>query len=117
MTTGPTPQTPARDELIAELLALPAAVGQAFHGASAHVEQRFGDEALFTGWLVTALDIARSSFRSWEATAEYVRSSPGVLDAMEHPQDARAWSESGRVLAGHSAALGVRLLSFKRVFP
>ena len=105
MTTGPTPQTPARDELIAELLALPAAVGQAFHGASAHVEQRFGDEALFTGWLVTALDIARSSFRSWEATAEYVRSSPGVLDAMEHPQDARAWSESGRVLAGHSAAL------------
>ena len=105
MTTGPTPQTPTRDELIAELLALPAAVGQAFHGASEHVERRFGDETLFTEWLSAALDIARSSFRSWEATAEYVRSSPGVLDALEHPQDALTWSESGRALSGHSAAL------------
>ena len=108
MTTGPTSQTPqpaTRDELVAELLALPAAVGQAFHGATEHVEQRFADEALYMEWLVVALDIARSSFRSWEATAEYVRSSPGVLDALEHPQDARAWSESGRTLSGYSAAL------------
>ena len=94
-----------RDELIAQLLALPAAVGQAYHGANAHVEHRLGSDDLYQEWLSAALDIAGASFRAWEAAAEYVRSSPAVLDALERPQDAQQWYEIGRSLSGHSAAL------------
>ena len=101
--TGNPSQT--RDELIAELLALPAAVGQAYHGATVHVEHRLGSDDLYKEWLSAALDIAGASFRAWEAAAEYVRSSPAVLDALERPQDAQQWYEIGRSLSGHSAAL------------
>ena len=94
-----------RDELIAQVLALPAAVGQAYKGATAHVEHRLGNDDLYHQWLSAALGIAGASFRAWEAAAEYVRSSPAVLDALERPQDASAWYESGRSLSTHSAAL------------
>ena len=97
--------SPTRDELIAQLLALPAAVGQAYHGATGHVEHRLSSDELYDQWLSAALGIAGASFRAWEAAAEYVRSSPAVLDALERPQDAGAWYESGQSLSAHSAAL------------
>ena len=97
--------SPTRDELVAQLLALPAAVGQAYHGATDHVEHRLGSEEHYDQWLSAALGIAGASFRAWEAAAEYVRSSPAVLDALERPQEARSWYESGRALSAHSAAL------------
>ncbi len=94
-----------RDELVAQLLALPAAVGQAYQGATDHVEHRLGSDEHYDRWLSAALGIAGASFRAWEAAAEYVRSSPAVLDALERPQEAASWYESGRALSAHSAAL------------
>ena len=102
---GPGAAPPTREELVGKLLSLPAAVGQAFHGSAEHVEHRLGDHDLYDEWLTAALDIAGASFRAWEATAEFVRWSPAVLDALERPHDARVWSESGRELSAHSAAL------------
>ena len=87
------------------MLALPAAVGQAYHGATEHVEHRLGSDEHYDRWLSAALGIAGASFRAWEAAAEYVRSSPAVLDALEKPQDAAPWYESGQALSAHSAAL------------
>ncbi len=94
-----------RDALVAQLLALPAAVGQAYHNATPHVENRLGSADLYHEWLTTALSIAGASFRAWEAAAEYVRSSPAVLDVLERPQEAQTWYESGRALSAYSAPL------------
>ncbi|MDA1096066.1 MAG: hypothetical protein O3B84_02265, partial [Chloroflexi bacterium] len=92
-----------RQELVDEVLALPAAVVQVFADTSPAVEKSLSTE-LYDAWLVDGLTIARSSFRAWEATVEYVRGTPRVLDALE-PHDIPIWSAYGKELSATSATV------------
>jgi hypothetical protein len=87
-----------------EVLGLPAAVGLVFRDVRPEVERRLS-EGLFRDWLTDGLAVARSSFRAWEATTEYFRATPHVLERLEEPRDLRAWSAGGKELSAASAAI------------
>ena len=55
-------------------------------------------------WAEEGLDLARQSWRSWEATGEYFRVSKDVLPILGFP-GFRRWAQSGRDLAELSSAL------------
>ena len=98
-------QPPTTEDLTAEILGLPAAVGQAFRAVAPEVERRLHDDQVYRHWLDDGLAIARASFRAWEATVEYFRSTPSVLDALQSPQDLPKWSVGGKDLSAASAAI------------
>ena len=55
-------------------------------------------------WVEEGLELARQSWRSWEAAGEYFRVTPEVLPALGF-QEFRRWTERGRDLAEVSSAL------------
>mgnify|MGYP005839322703 FL=1 len=55
-------------------------------------------------WAEEGLDLARQSWRSWEAAGEYFRVTPEMLPLLGHDVF-RRWSEHGRELAQLSSAL------------
>ncbi|MEE8346362.1 MAG: hypothetical protein V3S20_03340, partial [Dehalococcoidia bacterium] len=57
-------------------------------------------------WAEEGLDLARQSWRSWEAAGEYFRVTPELLPALGF-QEFRRWSHLGRELAEVSSALAV----------
>jgi len=57
-----------------------------------------------TRWAEEGLDLARQSWRSWEAAGEYFRVTPEVLPALGFEQF-RRWTQHGRDLAEVSSAL------------
>ena len=94
---------PTRQELLEQIGALPAAVGQAYRDASAVAQQRLSD-AGYDAWLADGLTIARASFRAWEATVEYFRATVPVLDAID-AEDLPKWTTGGRDLSTSSATV------------
>ena len=55
-------------------------------------------------WAEDGLELARRSWRSWEAASEYFRASPQVLPLMDFPA-LRRWAEQGRDLVELSSSL------------
>ena len=93
------------EELTQEVLGLPTAASQAFREVAPEVQRRLYDAELHSRWLADGLAIARSSFRAWEATVEYFRVTPSILDALESPDELPLWSAGGIDLSGASAAI------------
>ncbi len=94
---------PTRDELLEQVAALPAAVGQAYRDASSVAERRLTTTA-YDAWLADGLTIARASFRAWEATVEYFKATQPVLDALE-AEDLSIWTTGGKDLSNASATV------------
>ncbi len=94
---------PTRQELLDQIGALPAAVGQAYRDASVVAQRRLSDSA-YDAWLADGLTIARASFRAWEATVEYFRATVAVLDTVE-ADDLPVWTTGGKDLSGSSATV------------
>ena len=74
-----------------------------FRRAADTVEQILSPEEV-SQWAEEGLELARQSWRSWEAAGEYFRVTPEVLPALGF-REFRRWTERGRDLAEVSSAL------------
>jgi nitric oxide reductase NorD protein len=74
-----------------------------FHRSADAISDDVSDEEL-SQWAEDGLDLARQSWRSWEAAGEYFRVTPQILPSIGF--DAfRRWTKAGRDLAEMSSAL------------
>ena len=85
------------------LKSFPPALTQDFESALARVSPMLEPDEL-EEWAGRGLEIARHSLRSWEAAAEYFRSSGGLLEQMVYEQ-MREWCAVGAGLMETSPAL------------
>ena len=85
------------------LKSFPPALTQDFESALARVSPMLEPDEL-EEWAGRGLEIARHSLRSWEAAAEYFRSSGGLLEQMVYEQ-MREWCAVGADLMETSPAL------------
>lgn len=74
-----------------------------FHRSSAAIAELLSDEE-FGKWAEEGLDLARQSWRSWEAAGEYFRATPAMLPMLGLDGFQR-WARHGRELAELSSAL------------
>ncbi len=74
-----------------------------FKRSAAALDDSLGDDDL-RSWAQDGLDLARHSWRSWEAASEYFRASREMLPLLGL-QDFARWLEIGRELAGVSSTL------------
>ncbi|MEO6197654.1 MAG: hypothetical protein ABIP58_06030, partial [Dehalococcoidia bacterium] len=74
-----------------------------FRQAADNLGDRLSDDEL-RAWAEDGLDLARQSWRSWEAAGEYYRVSPQVLPIVGS-EGFRVWARHGRELAELSSAL------------
>ena len=85
------------------LKSFPPALTQDFESALARISPMLEPDEL-EEWAGRGLEIARHSLRSWEAAAEYFRSSGGLLEQMVYEQ-MREWCAVGADLMETSPAL------------
>ena len=74
-----------------------------FHRSSSAIADLVSDQEL-SQWAEEGLDLARQSWRSWEAAGEYFRATPQMLP-MLGLEGFRRWARYGRELAELSSAL------------
>jgi hypothetical protein len=99
--------TPQRKRLLAsyekQLTPFSTSLVAEFHRSADAIGDEVSDEEL-SQWADDGIDLARQSWRSWEAAGEYFRVTPQVLPSLGF--DAfRRWTKSGRDLAEMSSAL------------
>ena len=86
-----------------ELTSFPPAVVSQYR-TSARLLAGILREEDFRSWATEGISIAKHSFRSWEAGAEYFRVTPQVLAKLPFP-NFMEWARWGKVLAKESAVL------------
>ena len=101
MTDGPT--ATMLEEARESLKSFPPALAQDFEAALARVEPVLEPDEL-EDWAGTGISVAKHSLRSWEAAAEYFRSSGGLLEQIVYDQ-MREWCGVGVGLMETSPAL------------
>ena len=99
--------TPERKRLLShyekQLTPFSTSLVAEFHRAADAIGDEVSDEEL-SQWADDGIELARQSWRSWEAAGEYFRVTPQVLPSIGF--DAfRRWTKSGRDLAEMSSAL------------
>ena len=92
-----------QDDYEQELTSFPPAVVSQYR-TSARLLAGILREDDFRSWATEGISIARHSFRSWEAGAEYFRVTPQVLAKLPFP-NFMEWAGWGKVLAKESAVL------------
>ena len=92
-----------QDDYEQELTSFPPAVVSQYR-TSARLLAGILREDDFRSWATEGISIARHSFRSWEAGAEYFRVTPQVLAKLPFP-NFMEWARWGKVLAKESAVL------------
>ena len=97
---------PSRVQLEAEILALPPAASREFLQAREALARTLSAEELYP-WSLEGREIARQSFRAWEAAAEYFRVSSALLPTHLPLAYLESWAAQGRELAAASATLSV----------
>ena len=95
----------AAGELLTALEEFPAPVTEEYENARAVIAERL-DASQVELWVRTGVDVARENVRSWEASAQYFKASPAVVDFMPFSYFVK-WAECGRDLCKESPALAV----------
>ena len=99
----PEQRTPSLDPIRDALRAFPPALGQDFESAAGRLPEALSEDQR-GNWASSGLEIARHSLRSWEASAEYFRASPGMLEQLPFDRF-QQWCRVGEALMDTSPAL------------
>jgi len=88
------------------------AAADQFRASVKLLKKHRSDEEL-NNWAQEGMEIAKSSFRGWEATGEYFKATPKVLDYLKFPE-LISWSHLGKALCQDSSAVAA---AYFRVSP
>ena len=99
-----------------DLKSLPTAVTELFRSIDREVNRKLKDPALYENWVRDALVISRSSFRAWEATAEYFRATLNIISQIEKPEHISVWGDHGKELCVISAPIAASYFKYSTAF-
>ena len=86
-----------------ELKRFSKATADQFRASVKLLKDRLSDEEL-NNWAQEGIEIAKSSFRGWEATGEYFKATPKVLNYLKFPE-LISWAHLGKTLCQDSSTV------------
>lgn len=86
-----------------ELKRFSKATADQFRASAKLLKDRLSDEEL-NNWAQEGVEIAKSSFRGWEATGEYFKATSKVLDYLKFPE-LISWAHLGKTLCQNSSTV------------
>jgi hypothetical protein len=86
-----------------ELKRFSKATADQFRASVKLLQGQLSDEEL-NNWAQEGIEIAKSSFRGWEAAGEYFKATPKVLDCLKFPE-LISWSHLGKTLCQDSSTV------------